>query len=165
MAERKPIGMKFETWIERQIRTAEERGEFDDLDGTGKPLPGAGKPLDELWWVKGYVEREGLSGEELLPTPLQLRKEIERLPEQVRELPGEQAVREHVADLNRRIVDWLRNPVGPRVPISTVPVEQVLEAWRAEHAPHDPPVQPAPVAPRAAPQTRWRRFVRLLRGR
>lgn len=169
VTERKPLGMRFETWIDRQIRTAQERGEFDGLEGTGKPLPGAGKPLDEMWWVKGYLDREGLSGEALLPTPLQLRKEIERLPAQVRELPTEQAVRETVGELNRRIVAWLRDPAGPRVPISTVPVEDVVGRWRTEHVPHRGPV-PARAAPSSpgspVPQdTRWRRFVRLLRGR
>ena len=72
-----------ETLVERQIRLAQERGEFDDLPGAGKPLPGLDGPDDENWWVKGYLRREGLSTEPLLPTPLQLRREIERLPDTV----------------------------------------------------------------------------------
>ncbi|MEV0587999.1 DUF1992 domain-containing protein [Nonomuraea sp. NPDC050310] len=32
--------MPFKTWIDRQIREATERGEFDNLPGTGKPIPG-----------------------------------------------------------------------------------------------------------------------------
>ncbi|WP_338596486.1 DUF1992 domain-containing protein [Saccharopolyspora sp. SCSIO 74807] len=162
MTERKPLGMTFESWIDRQIRVAHERGEFDDLDGAGEPLPGAGKPLEEQWWVKGYIDREGLSGEALLPTPLQLRKEIERLPETVQQLPTEQAVRETVSDLNRRIVEWLRSPSGPRVPLSTVRVDDVVERWRGERSTPPPPAtEPAP----ARPMSRWRRFTRLLSGK
>ena len=34
-----------------------ERGEFDDLPGTGVPLPGAGTVDDELWWVREWLAR------------------------------------------------------------------------------------------------------------
>ena len=83
----------YETLVERQIRLAQERGDFDDLPGKGKPLPGLDGPDDENWWLKGYLRREGLSTEPLLPTPLQLRREIERLPDTVAGLPDERAVR------------------------------------------------------------------------
>jgi predicted flavoprotein YhiN len=46
---RKPFGTG---WIDRQIREARERGEFDNLPGTGKPLPDLDKPYDENWWVR-----------------------------------------------------------------------------------------------------------------
>ena len=39
MSERKPRGVSFESWVERQVREARERGAFDDLPGAGKPLP------------------------------------------------------------------------------------------------------------------------------
>ncbi|HIE21076.1 MAG TPA: DUF1992 domain-containing protein [Acidimicrobiia bacterium] len=34
-----------------------EAGEFDDLPGEGEPLPGAGTPDDEYWWVRKWLER------------------------------------------------------------------------------------------------------------
>ncbi|NED90626.1 DUF1992 domain-containing protein, partial [Streptomyces sp. SID11233] len=40
MTQRKPPGLDFESWIDRQIREAEERGEFRAL--AGKPLPEEG---------------------------------------------------------------------------------------------------------------------------
>jgi hypothetical protein len=46
-----------ETLPERLIREAMEAGEFDDLPGTGKPLPGAGIPDDDLWWVRDWLKR------------------------------------------------------------------------------------------------------------
>lgn len=44
-------------WIDEIIKAAEEQGEFDDLPGTGKPLPGAGKKDDDLWWVRSWLKR------------------------------------------------------------------------------------------------------------
>ncbi|MCI2417313.1 DUF1992 domain-containing protein [Saccharopolyspora sp. K220] len=161
MTERKPPGTTFESWVEKQIRTAAERGAFDDLPGAGKPLPGAGAPVEDLWWVKDYIRREGLSGEALLPTPLQLRKEIERLPETIRELTTEQAVRDVAAELNRRIVEHLRAPIGPQVAVRPVNIDDVVEQWRA--AVPKPSQQSAPQA--AGPSTPrksrwWHRFRR-----
>lgn len=39
MTERKPAGMTIESWIERQIRVAAERGDLDGLRGAGEPIP------------------------------------------------------------------------------------------------------------------------------
>ena len=131
MTERKPPGLGFESWVEKQIREAAERGAFDDLPGAGKPLPGLNRPHDEMWWIKDKIRREGLSADALLPEPLRLRKEIERLPETVAALPTERAVRETVAELNRRVVDWLRAPSGPQVHVAPVDADEVVEMWRA----------------------------------
>ncbi|TMR07429.1 DUF1992 domain-containing protein [Actinomadura soli] len=60
MTERKPTGLSFESWIDGQIREAEARGEFDGLPGSGKPLPDAGRPLDDNWWIKQKLAGEGL---------------------------------------------------------------------------------------------------------
>jgi hypothetical protein len=132
MTERKPAGVNFETWVDKQIRIAQERGDFDNLPGAGKPIPDLDKPNDEMWWIKQKIHREGLSSEALLPTPLQLRKEIERLPDTVRDLPTKQAVRDVVKNLNVRIVDWLRAPSGPLVPVRPVNAENVVEQWRSD---------------------------------
>lgn len=47
----------FGSVVERRIREAMERGEFDDLPGAGKPLPCAGEPYDEMWWVRAWLKR------------------------------------------------------------------------------------------------------------
>ncbi len=159
MAERKPPGVTFESWVDRQIRTAQERGEFDDLPGSGKPLPGAGEPLDEQWWIKEQIRREGLSGDALLPTPLRLRREIDRLPETVAELTSEQAVREVAAELNRRIVEHLRFPAGPQIAIAPVNVDSLVERWRSQRPAAQAPDTPKPFAEQA-PKPRRRRWFR-----
>jgi len=68
MTERKPPGVSFESWIDRQIREAMERGEFDNLPGAGKPIPDLDKATDELWWIRQKMRSEGLSTEAALPT-------------------------------------------------------------------------------------------------
>lgn len=123
---------RYESVIDRQIREARERGEFDDLPGMGKPLPGRGRPDDENWWLKGYLAREGLPTDPMLPTSLRLAKEIERLPDTVRELATEAEVRESVRDLNRRIAEHLRSPAGPPVPVRPVNADRAVARWRAD---------------------------------
>lgn len=49
-----------EALVERLVREAAERGEFDDLPGEGKPIPGAGRIDDDLWWVRRWVRRNRL---------------------------------------------------------------------------------------------------------
>lgn len=39
------------------IREACERGEFNDLPGKGKPIPGVGTVDTEGWWIRSWVER------------------------------------------------------------------------------------------------------------
>ncbi|SHF59656.1 DnaJ family domain-containing protein [Streptoalloteichus hindustanus] len=167
MTERKPPGVTFESWVDKQIREAAERGEFDNLPGAGKPLPNAHQQYDELWWVRDKARREGLPTDVLLPTSLRLRKEIEQLRETLRDLRSEQVARAVVRDLNERIVAWLRSPSGPRVPVAPVNVETAVRQWREDQsAPTGPPAGDAVVdqQPRgqAPPEPRrwWRRFTR-----
>lgn len=134
MTERKPPDVSFETWVEKQISEAVERGDFDNLPGAGNPIPDMDKPYDEVW-VRNFLRREGLAADDLLPTPLRLRKEVERLRETVRPLRSEQAVRDLVDSLNEQIMTYLRMPLsGPRVPVAPVKVERVVEQWRADRA-------------------------------
>src|SRR5690349_891438 len=98
------MGDRIESIIEAQIRAARENGAFDDLPGAGKPLPGHTEPYDEQWWLKEFVRREGITGAAMLPPSIQLARQVERLPEEIRRLPSEQRVRETVAELNRDIL-------------------------------------------------------------
>ncbi|AHH18019.1 hypothetical protein NONO_c32320 [Nocardia nova SH22a] len=135
MTERKPAGMGFESWIDRQVREATERGEFDDLPGTGQPLPGRGEPYDENWWLKNLLRREGIGGEGLLPASLVLRRDLERLPDTVAAMNSEAEVRAYVADLNARIVEWIRMPHGPQVRVAPVHTDEIVDRWRAARRP------------------------------
>jgi hypothetical protein len=121
--------MSFTSWIDQQIIEATERGAFDDLPGAGKPLPRS-REFDGQAWVRDYVRREGGSVDDCLPTPLQLRKEAERLPEIVRGLRSEQQVRDVVAELNDRIMQWRRLPLGPPIFVPLVDAEVIVAGWR-----------------------------------
>jgi hypothetical protein len=150
MTERRPAGVNFETWIDRQIRDAAERGEFDNLPGAGKPLPGAGRQDDENWWLNSYLHREGVTGDALLPPAVVLRREADELPDTVRLMSSEADVRAAVADLNRRIVECMRQPSELRISVRPVNVEQILAGWRA--------ARPSPAPTRDAeppPRRRW----------
>lgn len=48
----------FESFADKQIREAMERGEFDDVTGAGRPLSGLGPVYDPEWWSKGFIRRE-----------------------------------------------------------------------------------------------------------
>jgi hypothetical protein len=125
---------RYESHLDRQIREAAERGEFDDLPGTGKPLPDSGRPLDDEWWLRGLAARESLSA--ALPPALALRREVEDLPDRLVRFRYEGGVREHLADLNERILRARRGPVdGPPVTVNVVDVEALVTRWRERAEP------------------------------
>ncbi|NJP33934.1 DnaJ family domain-containing protein [Micromonospora thermarum] len=150
---------RWEATVEAQIRAAQERGEFDNLPGAGKPIPGRDQPYDESWWIKSFLEREALPTDLLLPTPLQLRRRVEQVPDEVRDLPTEEAVRGFVGALNAQIVAWLRAPTGPQVVVRPVNVDEVVRRWRAER--QQAAARPAPPTVATAPPRRARRWWRL----
>ena len=125
--------MRYESWVERQIREAMERGEFDNLPGAGKPIPDLNGRDDENWWVKRLLEREKLPMP--LPASLALRKEVADLPEELADVPDEDAVRQIVDNLNQRIRDSYRRRVdGPPVVVALVDVEATVAEWRRNRA-------------------------------
>ncbi len=135
MTERKPAGMTFGSWIDQQIAQAQDRGAFDDLPGAGKPLPPGRAEFDAQAWARDWVRREGGSPEDCLPTPLRLRKELERLDADVVALRSEEKVREHVGDLNKRILAWRRLPLdGPPIHVPLADPEAVVTRWHEARA-------------------------------
>jgi hypothetical protein len=121
---------RFQSVVDAQVRAAEARGAFDNLPGAGKPIPGLDEPDDPMWWLKGFIQRENVPTEMLLPPGLAMRREIEKLPETLGALRSEKAVREHLTDLNTRIRRWIQIPVGPQVPLREVDVDEQVAAWQ-----------------------------------
>lgn len=158
MTERKPAGMTYGSWIDQQISAAQERGAFDDLPGAGKPLPPGRAEFDGQVWARDWVRREGGSPEDCLPTPLRLRKELERLDSDVAALRSEEKVREHVGELNERILAWRRLPLdGPPIHVRLADPEAVVAHWRLTQASTAEPA--AAAEPDAVPRSRafWKR--------
>ena len=152
MTERKPAGMSFPSWIDEQIAEAERRGVFDGLPGEGKPIPRREHGGGEAW-LQDYLRREGVSADEMLPTPLRLRKEIERLAAAVPSLRSEDQVRDIVGNLNKRILQWRRNSMGgPPVFVPLVKQDEMVARWREAQAAKPPaPVPPPADRPSADP--------------
>src|SRR2546421_12684552 len=102
-------GSWYESRIDRQIREAQERGEFDGLPGAGKPIDGLADVYDEEWWLKKLVARDRISG--AAPASLLLRREREDVLETVAAKKSEWAARRYVEDLNDRIRRAQRCPL------------------------------------------------------
>lgn len=87
-------------WVEQQLRIAQERGDFDDLPGAGKPIPGLGGQHDPDWWLKSLVEREQIS---VLPPALAIRQEDAELAETLDRFTTQAEVRREVEEFNQRV--------------------------------------------------------------
>jgi hypothetical protein len=71
---------------------------------------------------------------------------------------SEQEVRDAVAELNQRIMDWRRIPIGPDIYVRLVNEEAMVGKWRA--AQPEPEAAPGPgqrVTVSEPPRRRWRR--------
>ena len=142
-------------WVDRQVRAAMARGEFDNLPGAGKPLH-LPQQHDPDWWVKGLVEREKLTG--VLPPALALRKEDAELDRELDRMSTEAEVRAALADFNRRVVEARRQlQGGPPVVTPLREVEHEVDAWRQRRAERRSAVRTAdhPAPDEALPRRRW----------
>ena len=117
------------TWVDLQIRQAQERGEFDNLPGAGKPIEDLGAEHDPNWWLKKLIERERITG--VLPEALQLRKDDLEIEGLLDRQPNEAQVRRELESFNARIVRArMQLQGGPPVITRTRDVEAEVAAWR-----------------------------------
>ena len=115
--------------VEVSIEQAIRRGDFDNLPGAGKPIPGLGASTHPDWWIRRKIERERLTG--LGPPALTLRTEYASLTARVDELRTESEVREYLDDFNHRVIEARRQLLGgPPVVTPTVEVEDWVMQWR-----------------------------------
>lgn len=144
-------------YVETAIQQAIRRGEFDDLPGAGKPIPGLGASSDPDWWIRRKIETEQLTG--LGPPALTLRVENAELESRLDELSREEDVREALEDFNRRVIEARRQLLGgPPVVTRTRDIDAEVAAWahrRAERPSSEPEADPAPSRRRP----RWRRRI------
>ncbi|GAA4532445.1 DnaJ family domain-containing protein [Amycolatopsis samaneae] len=131
MTKRKPVGASFGTWVDKQITIAEQRGDFDNLPGAGKPLPkGTGRDAATEWMLRQVRDRN-LDTSDMLPPSLALPKEIQELPAKLAKERNEQRVREIVEDLNARILKAYREPqLGPPLAVALLDVDEEIASWR-----------------------------------
>jgi hypothetical protein len=126
MTARRPAGLGYESWIDRQISEAEKRGKFDDLSTAGKPLPDLGR-ADENWWIKGKLREEGLS---YTPPSLALKSVADALAAALDADSDDQA-RAIVEVINEKMREANRKGVkGPPVVFRPFRIEGVLRERR-----------------------------------
>lgn len=136
MTERKPPGVSWQTWIDRQIEDAQSRGEFDGLDGLGKPLPGVDEARDELWWVREKLKREKV--EHLPPTLKILKDRADAIADAVA-APTEAEARSVLEAMNDRIrYENAHVVVGPPSTAVPIDIDRVLDRRRRERGPDAP---------------------------
>ena len=116
-------------YVELAIQQAVRSGDFDDLPGAGKPIPGLGVPHHPDWWIRRKIEREQLTG--LGPPALTLRAENAALDERLDATASERVVRDLLDDFNRRVIEARRQlQGGPPVVTPTRDVEAEVDRWR-----------------------------------
>jgi len=126
---RKPIAETWESFTERQIREAQQAGEFDALEGEGRPLQDLDEPHDEFWWVKRKLRREQLS---FVPDAIAIRREAEIVLGGLREVATETEARAVLVELNARIARTNAATVaGPPTSLAPLDLEEALRRyWR-----------------------------------
>jgi hypothetical protein len=121
---------RFESLLDRQIRAAQERGEFDDLPGAGKPLASDGTPYRPDWWLDQVVEREN-AGAYAIPPALALRKIADKLNAGAAEFESERIVRAAVDDYNERADHVRKLPqAGRAVVLPELDADEIVSRWR-----------------------------------
>jgi hypothetical protein len=126
---RKPPGVSWERWIERQIREAMDQGDFDGLPGAGRPIRDLDRSRGEGAWIRDKLRRERVAPPP--PPAIQIRLEVDAAMSSLASLTDEAEVRSLVEHLNDRIRTVNRTVVtGPPTTIGPLPVDEVLERWR-----------------------------------
>lgn len=166
MTQRKPAHEPVPDFVERQIREARDRGDFDELAGHGQPLDDLGRPDDDLWWVRRKLREERISD---LPPALRARRDRDAALAAVAAAETEDEVRRIVAEVNATIRRINRTTIsGP--PTATMPLDldRVLAQWCADR-PAGADEEGAPPTPNATGQAeaprRPRRWWQLRRPR
>lgn len=128
---------RFETLLDRQIRAAQERGEFDDLPGAGKPLASDAAPYRPDWWVNQVVEREN-AGAYAIPPTLALKKMADELIAGTKEFRTERDVREAVDTYNEQAVRARLLPQASHaVILPKLDPDRIVAAWRVARSSGD----------------------------
>ncbi len=110
--------------IEQAIRD----GQFENLDGFGKPLDIDLSTMDDFWWLKEKAKREQLN---LLPPAMILKREVEQETQEILNLEDEQAVRQRVRKINRTIIAAnMKILWGPPSQVMPINETQFVQKWK-----------------------------------
>ena len=102
----------FEKIVEERIRIAQKKGEFDDLPGSGKPIP-ADNGLSVSEDLK--LAHKILKNADCLPPELELKKEIRKMEDMLEDIPDEKEKYRHIKRINYKIMQL--NMMGKKSPL------------------------------------------------
>lgn len=129
MTDRKPPGVGWQSWVERQLEEGRREGMLDNLQGSGKPIPGLDESRDDDWWVKEKLRREGVSW---VPPTLAIRAERDAAVAEAEAADTEDDLRRIIERVNERIRYVNSHTVsGPPTTVWTVDPDPIVERWRA----------------------------------
>ncbi len=91
----------FQKIIEKRIKEAQQKGEFDDLPGSGEPLriEDNSRIPEDL-----RLAYKILKNADCLPPELQLRKEIRQMEDMLDNMPDEKEKYRHIKKINYKIM-------------------------------------------------------------
>ncbi len=96
-----PAMYAFQKIIEKRIKDAEKRGEFDDLPGSGEPLT-----LEDDSQIPEDLRLayKILKNADCLPPELELKKEIRKMEDMLENIPDEKEKYRHIKRINYKIM-------------------------------------------------------------
>ena len=102
----------FQKIVEKRIREAQERGEFDNLPGRGEPLhiEDDSHISEDLRMVHKILKNA-----DCLPPELQLRKEIRQMEDMLENIPDEKEKYRQIKKINYKIIQL--NMMGKGSPL------------------------------------------------
>lgn len=135
MTERRQPQENLGHWVERLIAKAQEEGQFDNLEGAGRPLPDLDQPDDEYWWIRRWLKRNNLS---IIPREFELRKKVETTLEEIPGLSREGDVRRRLEALNSEIGRHNATVIaGPTASVPMLDIERIVVRWKSRREPAD----------------------------
>ncbi|MDZ7917383.1 MAG: DUF1992 domain-containing protein [Rhodococcus sp. (in: high G+C Gram-positive bacteria)] len=129
MTERKPPELPFESWVEQQIRKAQEQGHFDNLSGSGKPIPVDSALDGPNWWIRKKMAAEGLRYPSMADD---LRQRVTDMCRRALQARSEREARTIVQEINKEIRAYRVNPPpGVHLTLKLVDIDEILASRRA----------------------------------
>jgi hypothetical protein len=107
-----PFVYAFQKIIEKRIKDAQKRGEFDDLPGSGEPLT-----LEDDSQIPEDLRLayKILKNADCLPPELELKKEIRKMEDMLEDIPDEKEKYRHMKRINYKIMQL--NMMGKKSPL------------------------------------------------
>jgi len=107
-----PFVYAFQKIIEKRIKDAQKRGEFDDLPGSGEPLT-----LEDDSQIPEDLRLayKILKNADCLPPELELKKEIRKMEDMLEDIPDEKEQYRHMKRINYKIMQL--NMMGKKSPL------------------------------------------------